>query len=131
MEDQDSHRVGRWISELLTGIGLGVLMAIAVLFALRSAGYLSSGVILAVLVAAGAALPACFDFLGQRGLSLWIMDLLMIGVSLLLCLRYAASAGMTEQTRVLMSRPILWLHAAAAAVAIVRLLLKRKRGEAE
>lgn len=131
MEDQGSHRVGRWISELLTGIGLGVLMAIAALFGLRTAGYPSGGIILIVLIAGGAALPACFDFIGRQGLSLWIMDLLMIGVSLLLCLRYAASAGMTEQTRLLMSRPIWYLHGAAAAVTIVRLLLKGKRGEAE
>ncbi len=130
MDEQENGKTKRLISALLAGIALGLLMAVVLLFILRFANYPTHGILLILMVVVGCALPACADVPGIRlDLNLWMIEILMIGISFVMCLLYVQTAAMNDATRNMMLVPVCITHIVSMAVTAVRLLIRqRKRG---
>ena len=128
MNDEKSREGLRTISNIFVGAASGLLADMLVLFLLSFWSFhlgiktVLIGLIFAVF------LPCCLDVFGQRGLNLYIVELVMILVSVLVCLLYAHQVSGNTETRNLLFALFSIFHGLSAVVTVLRLKYMESRG---
>ncbi len=128
MNDEKSREGLRTLSNIFAGAASGLLVAMLVLFLLSFWSFhleiktVLIGLIFAVF------LPCCLDIFGQRGLNLYVIELIMILVSALVCLLYAHQVSGNTETRNLLFALFGVFHGLSAVITVLRLKYMESRG---
>lgn len=125
MSEQQEQRK-QVISSLIAGIIFGILMAGILVFLFQQSDYKFYSKSFWLILVVACMLPGCFDFFEKRGLSLWMIEPIMIGISFIIMLLYARSVGGNEATRQLFLQLVTIYHANSLLFTLLRLWIIRK-----
>ena len=108
------------ISNVLTGIGAGVLLAAVLLFLFSRFGFSLSPLMRFLFAAIAASLPFLLDGIARRGMNPMAAQGIMISLSLFICLFYVYLTAANDLAVSTMTRAVLMPHLCALAAQIIR-----------
>ncbi|MBR2825542.1 MAG: hypothetical protein IKE51_04695 [Solobacterium sp.] len=125
MNEETPSRVKEILFSIVMGMVLGILMSGILVFLIRYSDYKMYSISFWLILIVACVLPLCFDFLEKRGFSLWIVELIMIGISFVIVLLYVRAISISETTNVALTRLTMVYHISSLCLNIVRLFVLR------
>lgn len=125
--DEKKDRIWKIASAAGFGVGGGVLMSAVILFLLNLKGLSFGTLSLGSTAVIACALPACFDFLMRYGYPAQVFTGVMVPVSFLICLGYAATVARNEAAMESLTDPLFAIHALSFVLNEGRLYWMRRR----
>lgn len=115
----ESGNIKYILFSIIMGMVLGILMAGIIIFLMRYSDYKLYSFSFWLILLITCVLPFCVDFLEKRGFSLWIVKLIMIGISLGVVLLYVYAISGSETTKNALTRLTMIYHIASLFFTVI------------
>lgn len=126
--NQENPEQIKWIFiTILAGCVGGILTAILVLFMMRTSGYSLGTLSFWLTVCVACAMPFCMDYFCGKDLFDDWSEWVLLGVSLIIVLLYAAQAAGDAATRTNMETIAVLVHGSSALVLAAKQLIRYRR----